>query len=97
VVKDKKPLYFVAENVRGLVSMDKGEAIKHIVNDFEALGYKVNYRNFTGHKYLKEISLDHNLRLKNNKIFAALHFIIFLRLRLSKLISNIYLDLPTLT
>jgi DNA (cytosine-5)-methyltransferase 1 len=46
VVKDKKPLYFVAENVRGLVSMDKGAAIKRITNDFETLGYNVAYKVF---------------------------------------------------
>lgn len=46
VVKDKQPKYFVAENVRGLLSIDKGEAIKVIVNDFQNIGYKVNYRLF---------------------------------------------------
>ena len=46
VVKDKKPNYFVAENVRGLLSIDKGDAIKTIVGDFENIGYKVNYQLF---------------------------------------------------
>ena len=46
VVKDKKPNYFVAENVRGLLSIDKGEAIKIIIHDFESIGYKVSYQLF---------------------------------------------------
>lgn len=46
VVKDKKPNYFVAENVRGLLSIDKGEAIKIIIHDFESIGYKVRYQLF---------------------------------------------------
>ena len=44
VVKRTKPLLFVAENVKGLMTMDKGEALKTIVRDFEGLGYKVVYR-----------------------------------------------------
>ena len=46
VVKDKKPNYFVAENVRGLLSIDRGEVIKIIINDFENIGYKVSYQLF---------------------------------------------------
>lgn len=41
VVKKTKPLIFVAENVKGLLSMNKGEAIKTIIKDFEKLGYHV--------------------------------------------------------
>jgi len=44
VVKDKKPTFFVAENVKGLLSMHKGEVIKMIINDFERIGYKVDYK-----------------------------------------------------
>ncbi len=46
VVNDKQPKYFVAENVRGLLSIDKGEAIKMIVKDFQDLGYCVDYKVF---------------------------------------------------
>lgn len=44
VIKDKQPKYFVAENVKGLMSMKKGEIIKMIVKDFENLGYNVDYK-----------------------------------------------------
>jgi len=44
LVKDKKPKFFVGENVKGLLSMEKGQVIEMIVNDFKSLGYDVNYK-----------------------------------------------------
>ncbi len=44
VIKIKKPKFFVAENVKGLLSMENGKVIKMIINDFEKLGYKVDYK-----------------------------------------------------
>lgn len=44
ILRDKKPNFFVAENVKGLLSMQKGEVIKMIINDFKSLGYDVEYR-----------------------------------------------------
>ena len=44
IIKDKKPKFFVAENVKGLLSMEKGRVINMIVNDFSKLGYKVDYK-----------------------------------------------------
>lgn len=44
IVKDKKPKVFVAENVKGLLSMEKGKVIDMIKSDFEGLGYKVDYK-----------------------------------------------------
>lgn len=38
-IKIKQPKYFIAENVKGILSLGKGEAIKQIVDDFEAAGY----------------------------------------------------------
>ena len=46
MVSEKQPKYFVAENVRGLLSMGNGEVIKSIVRDFEDVGYRVDYRVF---------------------------------------------------
>ena len=46
VVREKKPKYFVAENVRGLLSIGKGEAIRQIIHDFQNIGYRVDYRVF---------------------------------------------------
>lgn len=44
LIDDKKPKFFVAENVKGLLSMQKGQVIKMIVEDFKSLGYDVEYR-----------------------------------------------------
>jgi DNA (cytosine-5)-methyltransferase 1 len=44
VVRDKRPKYFIAENVKGLVSMQRGAVLRRIICDFEALGYQVEYQ-----------------------------------------------------
>ena len=51
VIKNKKPKFFVAENVKGLLSMEKGAVIEMIVKDFEKIGYKVDYRLLTASDY----------------------------------------------
>ena len=42
VIDRVRPAMFVAENVRGLLSMNNGEAIKKIESDFAALGYHIS-------------------------------------------------------
>ena len=44
VIKDKKPNYFLAENVKGLATLGQGEILKMIIRDFENIGYKVQYK-----------------------------------------------------
>lgn len=44
IINDKKPQVFVAENVKGLLSMEKGKVIKMIKKDFENIGYNVDYK-----------------------------------------------------
>lgn len=51
VVKRTKPSLFVAENVKGLLTMNNGEAIKTIIKDFEALGYHVEYNLYLAADY----------------------------------------------
>ena len=46
IIKHKKPDYFIAENVRGILSLDNGNAIKKIVKDFSDAGYRVKYKPF---------------------------------------------------
>lgn len=41
LIADKKPILFLAENVRGLLSIAGGEAIRAITEDFESAGYRV--------------------------------------------------------
>ena len=44
IIKDKKPKFFIAENVKGILSLHNGEVIKMILKDFEDLGYKVDVK-----------------------------------------------------
>lgn len=46
VLSAKQPKYFLAENVRGLLSLDKGRVLQMIISDFETcgVGYKVSYK-----------------------------------------------------
>lgn len=43
-VKEVQPKMFLAENVRGLLSHDKGRTIKTIISVLAALGYHIQYR-----------------------------------------------------
>ena len=44
ILRDKKPMMFVAENVKGILTLDKGAVIRAIINDFSDAGYKVTYK-----------------------------------------------------
>lgn len=41
VIAEKQPLFFIAENVKGILSLGDGEIIKQILTDFESAGYIV--------------------------------------------------------
>ncbi len=51
VIKKTNPILFIAENVRGILTIDHGKAIKTIIRDFEKLGYNVVYRLLTAADY----------------------------------------------
>lgn len=51
VVRDKKPKFFFAENVRGILSLANGDAIKKIESDFISAGYKMQKRLFNTANY----------------------------------------------
>lgn len=51
VIKDKKPKYFLAENVKGLLSMEDGKVFKMIKTDFENLGYNVDAKVLNAAEY----------------------------------------------
>jgi len=46
VIRDKSPQYFLAENVRGILSLAGGKAIEKIERDFAAVGYRVSKKLF---------------------------------------------------
>ena len=50
-VKSKQPKYFLAENVRGILSLGKGAAIEQIKSDFNRAGYRVQVQLFNTSKY----------------------------------------------
>lgn len=41
IITDKQPSFFIAENVRGLLSMDAGKTFSAIIEGFEEAGYRV--------------------------------------------------------
>lgn len=45
-VKIKQPKYFIAENVKGILSLDGGNAIQTIIRDFSEIGYMVDMKLF---------------------------------------------------
>lgn len=44
VVDRTQPMLFIAENVKGLTTMNNGEALNIIISDFAKLGYNVSYK-----------------------------------------------------
>jgi len=42
IIQAKQPKYFLAENVKGIISLDKGAVLNMILEDFRQTGYKVN-------------------------------------------------------
>lgn len=46
IVREKQPKWFLAENVRGILSLDSGKAIRRIKQDFSDAGYRVQSRLF---------------------------------------------------
>ena len=46
VVRDKRPRFFIAENVRGILSYQKGEVLREILAAFSEEGYEVQHRLF---------------------------------------------------
>ena len=44
IVQEKQPLVFIAENVKGILSANKGEALPLIIQEFEEAGYHVTYK-----------------------------------------------------
>ena len=44
VINDKRPKFFVAENVKGMMSLNNGQFLKDIIADFRDVGYNVEYK-----------------------------------------------------
>lgn len=44
IISDKLPVAFIAENVKGMMTLEKGMIMKRILSDFESIGYNVQYK-----------------------------------------------------
>lgn len=51
VISDKKPKFFVAENVKGILSLGNGQVFKRIVGDFADAGYLIYHQLFNAADY----------------------------------------------
>lgn len=60
-LKQLKPKMFLAENVRGLISHDKGKTLEMMINTFEDLNYKVEWKVLN--------SWDYGVAQKRERIF----------------------------
>ena len=74
VIRVKKPKYFVAENVSGILTLGKGAVIQKIVKDFKSIGYKVDYKLLNAADYgvpqsrKRVIIIGNRLGLENIKL-----------------------------
>lgn len=81
VIQDKKPKFFVAENVKGLLSMEDGKVIEMIKSDFESLGYKVEARLLNAAEYgvpqarERVVIIGNRLGIENNPYPKKTHYI----------------------
>lgn len=51
VLEEVNPKVFIFENVKGLISMDKGKLFANVLSDFEKLGYKVTFNILNSAEY----------------------------------------------
>ena len=51
ILKEKQPRAFIAENVKGLLSANRGKAFPMIIKEFEDAGYNVTYKLMTSSDY----------------------------------------------
>lgn len=51
VIQDKRPRFFLAENVKGILHFAKGDVFRTILKEMAGLGYKIQYRLFNAADY----------------------------------------------
>lgn len=44
VLKQRQPKFFIAENVKGLMTLQRGEILQKVIDEFKSVGYKVKYK-----------------------------------------------------
>lgn len=61
LLDESRPKCFILENVKGLVTHDKGQTIKTIMKEFENIDYHVSYKVFT--------SLEHGVPQMRQRVY----------------------------
>jgi len=61
ILQELKPKMFLAENVKGLTTHDKGKTIQTMINIFEDVGYDITYKVLN--------SLDYGVAQKRHRVF----------------------------
>ncbi len=51
ILKQKQPRFFIAENVKGLLSANSGKAFPMIVREFQSAGYTLTYKLLNAYEY----------------------------------------------
>lgn len=51
ILKEKKPRFMIAENVKGLLSANKGKAFPMIIQEFEKAGYHIKFKLFNASEF----------------------------------------------
>ena len=51
ILKEKQPRFLIAENVKGLLSANKGKAFPMIINEFREAGYHITYKLLNAFEY----------------------------------------------
>ncbi len=51
ILKNKQPRFFIAENVKGILSANKKKAFPMIIKEFEKAGYHIKYKLFNASEY----------------------------------------------
>ena len=51
ILRERHPRFFIAENVKGLLSANKGKALPMIIEEFETAGYKVVHKLLNAEEY----------------------------------------------
>ncbi len=76
ILKEKQPRAFIAENVKGILSANKGKAFPMIIKEFEAAGYKVTYKLLYAYDYGVPQKRERVIIIgfRNDYDFEAFHF-----------------------
>ena len=76
ILKEKKPAVFVAENVKGLLSANKGEAFPLVIQEFETQAITLNTKSLTPltMAYRKNVNVFLSLVLETSKHMMHLSF-----------------------